>query len=403
MFCIHCGAGGPNVRTGARRGISARLILAAVAIIVATLVILVLLTDNPIGTGMGGLFGPDTPAVAGARGPSVDVDTSAVLPVVATTTATATVTTPQPGADPMATKTPSPTPAPPTLTPTLLPTVPAPITGGDVILFVRVVGDSDGDGSLDWNGNRVICRVDSDGGDVRCLTGTDHSSSAPNWSPDGQHIVYASTRDGDPEIFVMNPDGSGQRQLTHNTVTDHGPNWSPDGEWIVFHRQLSGGAVELFRMRPDGTDVTQITANGRENRYPDWSVDGLIAFESGTNDPIDLDIYLTDAGGTFERRLTTGGYSVGANWSADGRYLAYSTGSPLSAQLAVWDRETDETVTVTADHDTEPSWSPDGRQIAYARWEPRLPQIWVVNLASGGSRQLVAIDGYMDTQPAWSP
>lgn len=36
----------------------------------------------------------------------------------------------------------------------------------------------------------------------------------PQWSHDGKQIVFASDRDGDPEIYVMNADGSGQTRLT---------------------------------------------------------------------------------------------------------------------------------------------------------------------------------------------
>jgi len=161
--------------------------------------------------------------------------------------------------------------------------------------------------------------------------------------------------------------------------------------------------VELFRMRPDGSEQTQITHTGGQNRYPVWSVNGLIAYDSGPLDPIDLDIYVTDANGTFVERLTNTGYSAGASWSPDGRYLAYSTGETTGAHLAILDTITGETTHLTSDNDAEPYWSPDGRRLVYARWEPRLPQLWVYELDTGSSWQLTVNDGYMDTQPAWSP
>ena len=42
----------------------------------------------------------------------------------------------------------------------------------------------------------------------RQLTDNDSEDGFPDWSPDGNKIVFESDRDGDVEIFVMNADGS---------------------------------------------------------------------------------------------------------------------------------------------------------------------------------------------------
>jgi len=50
-------------------------------------------------------------------------------------------------------------------------------------------------------------------------------SSEPAWSPNGRQIAFASVRDGDGEIYVMNADGSHRRPLTHNRIRDFTPSW----------------------------------------------------------------------------------------------------------------------------------------------------------------------------------
>jgi Tol biopolymer transport system component len=49
--------------------------------------------------------------------------------------------------------------------------------------------------------------MNSDGSEQPRLTHNPARDFAPAWSPDGRKIAFASTRDGNPEIYVMNADG----------------------------------------------------------------------------------------------------------------------------------------------------------------------------------------------------
>jgi TolB protein len=51
-------------------------------------------------------------------------------------------------------------------------------------------------------------------------TGPGSHGVEPLWSPDGRKIAFRSARDGNWEIYIMNPDGSGQRNLTRNPAED---------------------------------------------------------------------------------------------------------------------------------------------------------------------------------------
>ncbi len=82
----------------------------------------------------------------------------------------------------------------------------------------------------------------------------------------GDLIAFNSDRDGDWEIFVMNPDGTEVRQLTDNDDRDWLPAWSPDGKRIAFASGRDGD-WEIFVMNADGTDVY---ATSQKGEHPDW-------------------------------------------------------------------------------------------------------------------------------------
>ncbi len=66
--------------------------------------------------------------------------------------------------------------------------------------------------------------INADGSERRQLT---DRGAEPVWSSDGRTIAFHSSRDGNPEIYVMNADGSGQRRLTHTPSLDISLAWSP--------------------------------------------------------------------------------------------------------------------------------------------------------------------------------
>jgi len=104
----------------------------------------------------------------------------------------------------------------------------------------------------------------------------------PNFSPDGQSIVYKQTpSSGTGQIWRMNLDGSGPTQLTTTSDEKSAPCFSPpNGANIVY---FSGGhsdpaAEDIWTMTSTGTNPTNIIPAGLESYYPSYLNTNTILF-----------------------------------------------------------------------------------------------------------------------------
>lgn len=142
---------------------------------------------------------------------------------------------------------------------------------------------------------RMVYRTTGpDGAGLRIMNLEDHSiivlttehDNFPVWSPRGNLIAFVRKIGDDFEIFTIRPDGKDVTQLTHTKGNDSHLGWSPDGEQIVFTSSRMGfkdevlntdaGAQpygEIFVMRYDGAEVEQLTDNQWEDGGPSWQPD----------------------------------------------------------------------------------------------------------------------------------
>lgn len=123
-------------------------------------------------------------------------------------------------------------------------------SGGGKILFTS---------NRDYAGGQNISDIyvmNADGSGLVNLTNRSAESDLrPAWSPDGTRIAFQREVDAynnhDTEIFVMNADGINLRRLTLSGQFDHGPMWSPDGSRIALTSRRDGN-FEIYVMDPDG-------------------------------------------------------------------------------------------------------------------------------------------------------
>ena len=163
-------------------------------------------------------------------------------------------------------------------------------------------------------------------------------------APTTPKILFSSARDGNGEIYIMNPDGSEQVRLTQHPANDLNAVWSPTGEQILFVSDR-GGRRDLYLMNADGSKVRRVF----KFKIDEWRTD--------------------------------------PTWSPDGEQFAYT-------QIN-WDKD------IYAIHISNlakpeanffanglcPAWSPDGAEVAYSRFEDG--QITLINVRTGAQKRVL--------------
>ena len=197
-------------------------------------------------------------------------------------------------------------------------------------------------------GSFELFTVKKDGTDLKQLTANGAYNAEATVSPDGNHVIFTSTRDGDIELYTMNPDGTNVRRLTNRVGYDGGAFFSPDGSKIVWRAQYPVTAadsadytrllkahlvrpakLELWVTNADGSNPKQITNLGGANFAPFFHPDGKrIIFSSNHKDPKGrgFDLFMINADGTGIEQITNyGDFDGFPMFSPDGKQLVFAS------------------------------------------------------------------------------
>ncbi|MFW6085446.1 MAG: FIMAH domain-containing protein [Gemmatimonadota bacterium] len=221
-------------------------------------------------------------------------------------------------------------------------------------------------------------------------------------------IVFASNRGGDFDVFAMGTDGSDPTPIAPEAGSDDlAPVVSPEGTRIVF-RSNRGGGDDLFTMNADGSEVERLTDDAAGESAGAWSPDGgRIAF--GSDRAGDPDIYVVDADGSGLTRLTDDAAATNDDpaWSPDGTRIAFMSDRSGDLTGDVWLMDADGTdqvrLTTTDGVDDGPAWFPDGTRIAFRSNRDGQYEIYTAPADGSGAPVRLTNDAAQDFSPDWSP
>src|SRR5258705_6430496 len=210
-------------------------------------------------------------------------------------------------------------------------------------------------------------------GTRRGITPEDYFSfeflSDPHISPDGKLVAYVITKVDraqnrrNSSIWMVATDGSrAPWQFTTSPQSVSSPRWSPDGQSLAF-----------LSSRPTGEPATAGAGGSEQSRSK---------------------VYLLSMNGGEARRVTSLKNGVSTfQWSPDGsRIVVVSRSGPSDSRSENKDRSDVRHYKNSSYKFNDSGWFDDRRT-----------HLWIVDVKSGGAKQITEGDDWNDTDPQWSP
>ncbi len=276
--------------------------------------------------------------------------------------------------------------------------------------------------------NSEIYLMDIAGKNIRQLTNNPASDTHPRWSPDGQSILFVSTRENGAQAWLLPVCGGEARQLTDISTGVTNPEFTPDGKNLVFstdvfpecgaddacnkaiNDSLENGPLQahmadhlfyrhwttwkdghrshIMKFNIDSKSVTDLTPGDFD--APAFSLSGAAGFaispdgselcyvsnhDSNAEETTNKDLWLvsTDGGDTKNITVENKAYDGDPEYSPDGRYIAYRTQKIPGYEsdrfrLAIYDRQSGEKTILTKQFDNwvdDFAWAPDSRTLYF--------------------------------------
>ena len=230
-------------------------------------------------------------------------------------------------------------------------------------------------------GNADLYVMSVDGGNPKKITGFAGSETNPRWRPDGKKIAFLSSMDGTTQAWEIDPDGGNVKRITNigNGISNF--SYSPDMKHILFSMDVKVDST-VHQIYPDLPKANaRIIDDLMYRHWDEWhdysySHVFIAPYNDGTvGNPKDI-----MANEKFDSPLKPFGGADEIDWSADGKWIAYTSKKMVGKKAAVstnseiylYNIENGNTTNITnglKGYDKNPRFSPDGKYLMWNSME----------------------------------
>ena len=203
-----------------------------------------------------------------------------------------------------------------------------------------------------------------DGANLRRVTNDKNIIVAPEWTPDGNNIIYTSYKMGYPNIYQIGR----SKPLSDYGGLNVSASVSPDNKYIALILSKDGNP-ELYLKELKTNKLRRLTATRRANEAsPCWSPDGKkIAYVSDSSGR--PHVYILDLRDGKPKRISSfGSENVSPSWGPNG-LIAFSSRQAGKYKIVVSDLNKGINKVISLDNADyeDPCWAPDGRHLIVSR------------------------------------
>jgi Tol biopolymer transport system component/tRNA A-37 threonylcarbamoyl transferase component Bud32 len=223
-----------------------------------------------------------------------------------------------------------------------------------------------------WWHDTFLYEVDVATGAQRQLTSHTKENYGARVSPDGRTIAYHSTRMGACEVFLLHNDGTPETRLTDAPGDNLYPDWSPDGQQLVFCSNRDGDEYRLYVMNRDGggtrllvdqplkVKIRRTPLNG--GLVSRWSPDGArIAYLATTDETTSLWVIDSDGGNPRESIADVEWF----DWHPDNRHMIISRRRGSESEMFAVNLDSGQERTLLVAPLMELDVAPDGSAVSF--------------------------------------